>query len=348
MGCANNWLIPPAILYNHPGITRDEFVELLDETRTGDGKLEFHDFGHWENAPWNFVGVEDGDYHKGLHGLAEILGLKSLEIKWKERDRNGFPLLSPRLGVEPVFYNGKWDQKYTVDVHTGNERSEQKEAEWLEFKIIKEGDVFHDEFDNGYLVDKVVERKSLPDDEKDFWKEQAGITPRGLVKILGRPIIQEWEEHDFFSLSLLVQQYHFFDPDFMYDFSQREGVFSAPSTLVIHNALGGLRWRQENGRYYLNIENLPSLFQHISPISAQSGYTDLVVSAEALKLKAWKMFAFHAYERERTELFLQTFPEAGREHARAVWAGYTSEYAKMNEMTINNFLRFRLLHSVKR
>src|SRR3972149_111057 len=148
MGAANNWLIPPAILYNNPGITKEEFVELLNETRTGYGSLAFHNFKSWKKAPWDFVGSEDYDYHEGLHGLAKILGLNHTrefkKIKWKDKDREGFPLSSPSLWIRPFLSNEKWQVSYEVSVHIGNNNSESEKAEGWEFEITKEGDIFQD------------------------------------------------------------------------------------------------------------------------------------------------------------------------------------------------------------
>lgn len=276
MGCANNWLIPPAILFNNPGITREEFVELLNETRTGYGKLEFHNPEAWKKAPWNFIGDEDTDCHKGLHGLAGILGLNFGEdfkkIKWKDDEEYELSLICPSLDITPFLINGKWEISYKVDTS-----------------------------------------------------------------------VDELQTNVFYSLPLLLEKYPYFDPDFMYDWNKSGDIFWAPPEMWSHNRKKGLRWKQENGRYYLDIENLPGISQEISPTESQSGYTDLIVSAEALRLKAWKMFAFHGYERDRTEIFLETFPDAARAHALAVWNAYTFEHARKKGMTTNEILRFRIL-----
>jgi len=293
MGCANNWLIAPAVLYNNPGITKEEFVELLNETRTGDGDLKFYNFDHWKNALWNFVGVEDDSYHKGLHGLAFILGLNYSDsfnkIKWKDKDSRGFRLKPPFLSVDSYLVDGKWKTFYLVDIHTGNKSLESR-------------------------------------------------------------IFQEIETHKFYSVSSLARKHFYFDPEFMYDFSKNEGVFSYPPKLVDHNFKEGFKWHQKEGKYFLEIENLRgfSKFFNERDFHFQSGYTDLVVTSEALKRKAWKMFTFHAYEEERTKLFFREFPEANEVYERAVWDAYTSEGAIENKMSVNEFLRFRLLSSKKR
>lgn len=57
MGYAFDELIPVAVLLDHPGVTKEEFVELLEQT-TSDG---------WSTLM----------YHTGLEGLAAILQLKT-------------------------------------------------------------------------------------------------------------------------------------------------------------------------------------------------------------------------------------------------------------------------------
>ncbi len=356
MGCANNWMIPPAILYNNPGITKGEFAEILNKTRTGDGTLAFYSFVNWKEAPWGFTGIEDWDYHKGLHGLAEILGLhysnEFKKIDWKDKDWQGTPLSAPYLEVTPQLSNGKWFVEYQVTVHAGNTLLEEEIAEGWEREKKRKGDIFFGDHSCKYLIQEILEQTPLTEKEKkDLWGGQRMDVPNFFTRIKGNLIMEKIEYYKFCSISSLLRKFPYFDPDFMYDWSMEEGVFSAPMMLRNHNQMKKLIWRQDNGRYHLDIEPIPPITKFgnkIPNLETQSGYTDLIVSSEALKLKAWKMFVFHAYERERTELFLKTFPQAAEAHAKAVWDGYTSEYAKMNEMTINEFLRFRLLLSRKR
>jgi len=346
MGCANNWLIPPAILLNNPGITREEFVELLNETRTGDGP-GCYNTKDWKKYPWIFIGHEDKDYHEGLHGLAKILGLKLTKkfegIEWKDRDRNGLVLKEPFFWISPTLVNNKWETSYQVDIHTRNSFLEAEMVEDYSWGNVKVGGVFESGFDN-YFVEKIVEkRKTTREERKKFREEERVKAPKFFFRIIGRPIIREEENHNFCSLSSLVRKFPWFDPDFMFYLNQEEGVFLWPIKLREHNSLKGFGWRLENGRYYLNIENLPGIYQYLAwKMESQSGYTDLIVSAEALKLKAWKMFSYHGYERARTEIFLRAFPKAARAHAGAVWDAYTSDYARAKGMNITEFLRMRL------
>lgn len=80
MGTANNALIPAAILLDNPGITKEKFVELLENTHSS-----------WISSPKINDSIEyfeeryDSDEFKGgLEGLAEILGLEKNDNPFEE------------------------------------------------------------------------------------------------------------------------------------------------------------------------------------------------------------------------------------------------------------------------
>jgi hypothetical protein len=348
MGAPNNWLIPPAVLYNNPGITREEFVQLLDETRTGYGTISFHDINNWLRVPWNFIGDEEGDYHKGIHGLAEILGLeKSINFKaieWKDRDLRGAWLDSPDLTIVPIFSKNSWlPPRYVVEIHTGNKFYDEVFSEGYLPDELNVGDFWVDNHGRNIVVKEIIKQRKLNKKEKRKIErdEEISCLVNFFIKVRGLPFYCERESHDFGDLQTMVNNFPFFDPDFMYNWSQERGVFHEPFNLYEVNRKDGFAWKQKNGKYYLDISKLPVNFQWKPP--RQDGYLNLVVSAEALKFKAWKLFAFHGYEGERAEAFLEAFPEAKKVHEKAVWDGYTSEFAQSQGMTINEFLRARLL-----
>lgn len=72
MGYPYHKLIAPAILFKNPGITREEFVEILDQTHSP----LFREYA--EEEPWDYYDekFEDERYHSGLEGLAQFLGLE--------------------------------------------------------------------------------------------------------------------------------------------------------------------------------------------------------------------------------------------------------------------------------
>ena len=286
MGSANDWLVPPAILYNNPGITKEEFVDLLDKTKAGIGSLG-DNFENWKKAPWDIDG-KNFDYHKGLHGLAGILGMDYSDefkaISWKDKDLEGFPLSPPYLEVNPFFSDFKWHLSYMVRVQIGNENPKQKEVKGWENKFVREGDILTDDYYFEFLVDQVLERNLLSREDRDGWGELRPF-PRRVVKILGREVIPQVESHIFYSLPLLLEKHSYFDPNFMFDFSAEAGTFSSRPLTNAMNKRRGLNWEQRNGKYYLDMKKLPAI-SSFNP--AQAGYMDWLLVG-GFKVKAWKL-----------------------------------------------------------
>jgi hypothetical protein len=71
------------------------------------------------------------------------------------------------------------------------------------------------------------------------------------------------------------------------------------------------------------------------------GYTDLILTAEAIRHNAWKLLSYKG--RMYLQDFLQDFPDSRAEYNHAVWDSHTSLSAKLQGMSISDFLRFRML-----
>ncbi len=114
MGYAYHELIPAAILLDNPGITKDVFVQKLDQTHFTAGRVN-------SRARWSthkHQGYIDDYYHKGLEGLAVVLGLdesnpdfsqqlgsffRANQFRWKQSD--GRYSLDPQtFDVIPLHY----------------------------------------------------------------------------------------------------------------------------------------------------------------------------------------------------------------------------------------------------
>lgn len=96
MGYPYNELVAPAILHMNPGITREEFVALLDQTHSY-MYVQFDEDDPWDGASKREF--EDKDYHSGFGGLADILGLGFTEayngMLEPKVDENGFLIKPP-------------------------------------------------------------------------------------------------------------------------------------------------------------------------------------------------------------------------------------------------------------
>ena len=76
MGYAYDELVAPAILFKNPGITKEEFVKLLDLTHT-----PYLWYRSTLDQAWDYYDPENVNerYHSGLEGLAHLLNLPNTE-----------------------------------------------------------------------------------------------------------------------------------------------------------------------------------------------------------------------------------------------------------------------------
>ena len=94
MGYAYNELVPAAILFENPGISREKFVDILNSTNTS----WCHQYKPEEE--WTHHDETNDDFHNGLGGLANILGLEESK-KYAEFQK---PIVDEnRLCVRPPY-----------------------------------------------------------------------------------------------------------------------------------------------------------------------------------------------------------------------------------------------------
>ena len=100
---------------------------------------------------------------------------------------------------------------------------------------------------------------------------------------------------------------------------------------------GKFFWRIEEGRYFLDGKTFDRITAGLT--SVQYGYTDLILTAEAIKHGAWKLLSRRGLK--HIPDFLRDFPDSRERYRRAIWDSHTSLYAKRKGMTVNEFLRMR-------
>lgn len=337
MGYPHDGLIPPAILLDNPGITRTEFVELLNKTNSTPFDVKKH-------ARWDCYGrIEIPCYHKGLHGLAEILKLayrdEFTRLGKEEVTPNGI-IYPPFLLIEPRRTEGEWiSPKYKVTNLTSHVPSDSIEK--MEDYVYaddgnepKVGGTYWDDIwmEETGIIEEVLEKEDLMPRESDT------DAPRFMYKLKVRMFRRIETEEEFESLEELVAKYPRFDPDFMFDFSRERGALS--TDLLNHDSY---RWVQRSGRYYLDDEYTLS---HI-PASAFAptekclfGYMDMVLTAEAIKHRAWKLLSRCGLK--HLDSFLRRFPDSRARYERAVWDSHTSLAARERGMSYTDFLRWRM------
>jgi hypothetical protein len=126
------------------------------------------------------------------------------------------------------------------------------------------------------------------------------------------------QTENFYSEEELYRVWPILKPEIMYDFSQEKGEFCVTRG-------SGFLWKNINGRYYFDEET----FNHIPSsffCSRNYGYVDLVLTREAIKHQAWKLFSVGG--QKHYDDFLTDFPESMKEYEKAVWDSHTSIYAK--------------------
>jgi len=329
MGYPYNGLIPAAVLLDNPGVTKEEFAELLNNCRTSSIG------GVRKNAPWGSYGsrCEDKNLHRGLYGLAGILGLV---------DKSNAP---EYLIIVPYKENGEWKQKYEVDIPK-RVWGDLVEEIVKSFPPCKVGDMYRPDYGCGGRIEEVIEEDVYfpPDEERDTAEEilvpdDTTTLPYELnqepVFIQRVKIKETWTQSTtkkFSSLSDLVAQFPQFDPEKMFDFSQKEGKLR---TSVIFDS--NIFWMQKDGKYYLDkasFDKMPACF------CFGAGYTDLILTAEAIRHRAWKLLTYKGGG--HIPAFLKRFPDSNQRYAQAIWDSHTSLHAKAKSMSYLDLIRFRL------
>ena len=137
MGFPYNELVAPAVLWINPGITREEFVKLLDETHSAD----FHEY---KDESWDYhsENTDDPMFHRGLGGLASILGLennpKFNDFQQARQDENDLWLPPPQM----LPARDGADYKYDVTVSEKYVFEEPQMAESCSWDRLSVGEVW--------------------------------------------------------------------------------------------------------------------------------------------------------------------------------------------------------------
>jgi len=340
MGYSCTSLIPAAILFDNPGITREEYVELLNQTHC----TWIAEYSAEE--PWDFTEKRREDdlvqsNHRGLHGLGYILGLKETE-KYKQvvkstRDSNGILIPSPDLWVCPREGNRNWlAPEYEVTVYSETKIFPEKEEHSLSWNKLEIGDIWEETMigqERGIVTDILFERYTYKEkDSEDNFDDFRGPEYYYVMRI--KPFEVYVRKIKFEDLESLSKEFPQFNPDFIYDFSQKKGFIR-----------GGLEndqdflWTQRNKKYYLDLETLNRILP--GGMARWGGYSGLVATAEAIRKKAWKLLSYRGDK--HLQQFLNDFPDSRGRYEGAVIDSQLSLSAKLQKMTHTELLRYRML-----
>lgn len=321
MGRARVELMPPAVLYRNPGVTKEEYVELLEE-------IPYHQVTEYEPEDnWDEIKTDRYLIEEGLEDLATILGLEKSddfkEFKREEmkRDENDLIVKPPETSIR---FNDN-SKRYVVKIHMGNDIIEDGIVEETVLDGIEEGEG-RNIFGRSYKVREIFEKEKVS--ESDFRSEWR-------CKMDALVYEPEFEKEVFENKEELWEEWPQFHPENQYDWEQEGGEFyffgewGDPSCFL---------WEREDGKFYFDDETFDQI-----PASAKIskgnklGYTDFVLTLEGLKRNAWKLFS-HRGHRNYLSDFLEDFPNAKERHDKAVWDFYTSKHAKNKSMTIRDFI----------
>lgn len=155
----------------------------------------------------------------------------------------------------------------------------------------------------------------IPHKEGEVWQE-----PR--YRVEGR------RTRSYPSLAEVVKKHPQYNPDRVFDWTQSSGTFH-------HNGWCDWKWNRRGDKYFLS-ETPPKN----PPFSAESMYTSIVITAEAIKAQAWNIFGLYGYN--HTWRFLVDHPKAYDVYTRAVQNWWLSKQAESRGETNSALLRKRL------
>ena len=333
MGYPYNELVAPAVLLANPGITREKFAALLDQTHSSSFK-EYQQSEAWDYYDARF---EDNLYHRGLEGLAHILSLEYSE-PYKEfiappnpkTDENGL-LIHPPRNFSSVPHIGTVEDivksRFVVIVHKRNIVEPRMRTTRYSWDRLSIGSIW-EEVQLGEemgIVTKIFTETELNEGEDDMdngpnWEYNMEI----------KPFYGEYDTILFETEEDLWEAWPQFHPDNIFDWSQEKGHFSRSEKKFL--------WLRKEDRYYFD----PQTFHQI-PAGTNAGglgYTDLILTAGALRHNAWKILSYRGLE--HLQQFLRDFPDVARDYEKAVWDSHTSLHAKRKGMTVTQLLRERL------
>ncbi len=333
MGYADGDLILPAILYMNPGKTREEISELMD-------KVKASPYSTFKNSnSWDIHKGGGFNLHLGIDGLASLLFLdESKEFKifmGPKRDENGLEIQSPDYTIDYDTLEAK------IIFHEENIINKPKRIEGHSLERLKIGDIFEEAYyypvGGEGIVTKIYSEECNPSDYL------FNGDPLYTYDMKIKPIIRTYRREKFNSREEFWKKWSKFNPTNRFDWSKEKGRFGSVGYGIFLHAF---KWRMENGRYYLDknsFNTMPASIRCENPPSVDDnrwGYTDLIITIEAIKNKAWKLFSYVG--RKFNSDFLRDFPSAKKEYDKVVWDSHTSIYAKDKKMTVSEFLRFRI------
>jgi len=354
MGITAFELIPVTILFDNPGITREEFSEILN---TFDGPWR----GMFFCGDMNIAEIKasrhqkpsfDSSYLQGIYGLARILNLPYRKehisfLKGHKKIVNDVELFEPRFEIKTHSKELGIVNEYDILFNTDIELEPESKIEIRLHKLVSEGETIQDDYACDNLVKKIVSYTNKPMSEEEFLLNSEHDPWDGPHQYVLSTCKVGYCTKKYVTASLdeLLRDHPEFSPDAMYNFDMDRGVFDL-----------GLKykknffWKKVGDKYYIDektFDNIPAGYSKNIP---SFGYTDIILTSEAVRTGSWDVFTFRGggnIPYKEINNMLSTHPESYEQYAKAVWDSHTSLFAKSKRFTHTELLRWRLLGKVQ-
>jgi hypothetical protein len=323
MGEFNIKYIPAATLYLNPGITREEYIELLNQIKIACYcTYTVIDF----DVPLEFK-HESQVFHGGIFELSKILNLNHKIYplfltdveKWYEKDP-----LRTRIGdliVQPTTEKNKWISP-TYFVTKNYEEVIIEEKKNLQHNFYDEPIVGKDY--KGLGVSEYTKITKINSLKKEIENGYDKFIVNYDCKLFKYKTIFDI----FTSEKKLGEKYPQYNIERKVNWNISEGTFGGIPMYVRRDDVKNIKWEKINNKYYLQ-NNLE-----------ESDYTSIIITSEAIRKKMWGLFQFHGYC--LTQKFLIENEESYNKYNQAIIDYEISEYAKEKKLTNTDLLRLRL------
>jgi hypothetical protein len=346
MGGPNTYLLPAAVLYENPGVTREEFADLLNQ-------IHFSLEGYpYPEKPWEEYDLDEEDIglHLGLYGLSSVLSIRDnipgssfWDCSQKEMNRLHQEIMNSERAPYDfyVIANRDKDNNWVSPSYRVYSLVEYKESQET-----KTGLVHKEELE---LLKKDKELKTeFKDSKKTIKKIILDIEVLGKGEIIeqriGKKILKEGPFYNTkINYRTLTPEYIFRDFEIFEEFNKNYpqhhydnlGDWDKESGKFGHFTLGKVlgEWVKTGKRYYL--KNPLEKFN-------ETLFSDLIITSEIIKKKSWCLFKYYGYDNAMR--FLVEHPDVWKKREKAILDYYNYKYAKAQGMNNTEFLRFSLLN----
>ena len=340
MGYPYNDLIAPAILFKNPGITKEEFVELLNNTHSACYKE------YKPNEAWDFYDpkFEDKRYHEGLEGLACILQIDYTpqyeEFQKRKRDENEIFLEPPIIVPTKKEVIDKTGFRFEAYLNPENKIEPVKRRQYSSWNKLGVGDIWEEVMmgnDFGIVTKIYSEKCNLLNGESEEDYEVRFGGPKWEYDMDIKMVNKIFKRERFKDMNAVIKRFPLQDPKNKFNWLQKEGNMYA--------GLFGKKnfiWAQKDNKYHLDERTFEKMSASFWFNGLAYGYSDFALTLSALKHNAWKILSYKGLR--HFPKFMEEFPDVKKDHEKATWNAHTSLYAKKQKMTNYDLLRMRSLY----